>query len=112
MSDREPLVQNSGDPRQVKAGAHKEKLLREARRRDLAHALSSAEGRRTLWRFMDEVCGLNTVDFDPNPYVSAFNQGVRKVGVILRSEIKELGPEVLSQMERESIEQEAKITHA
>lgn len=109
MTDQKPFVQNTSDRKQVEDGARKVRAFEGAHKRDLAAVLSTVEGRRVWFRMMEEVAGLYTEDFDPNPYVAAFNQGVRRVGIIMRREAAELDPNVLVVMEKEYRDQEDRI---
>lgn len=101
--------QNAGDRRQVEEAGRKERAALNARASDLKTVLDLVEGRRLLYRIMEELCGVHTEDFDPNPQVSAYNQGVRKLGVMIRREIKGLDPAYLPTMEKDYQQQEAKI---
>lgn len=54
---REAVVQNAADPRQVGRGTKLEKQRREKELNDMQTVLASRQGRRTLWRILGH-CGV------------------------------------------------------
>lgn len=106
MSDR-PLVQNAGDPRQVKNASRKEKQAREQEIADVAAVMSTEAGRRLLWRLLG-YCGVFREVFAESPHRTAFNAGVRNVGVFVQAEIVEADETAFFLMIRESRERQRK----
>lgn len=81
-----PLVQNAADPRQVRHARRKEKRNREEELADLTTVLSDPVARRVLWRVVS-YCGVFGEVFDDASHRTAFNAGVRNVGLFLVNEI-------------------------
>lgn len=82
-----PLVRNTADPRQVKNAERKAKRAREEELNDLAAVLSTEAGRRLLWRLVEYCQVYREVFDDSTPTRTAFNCGVRNVGLFVTSEI-------------------------
>lgn len=81
------FVKNAADPKQVKDAARKEKRVREEELADVAALLTTAQGRRVLWRMLVYCKVFAEVFDDSTPNRTAFNAGVRNVGLFLMQEI-------------------------
>lgn len=101
------LVQNAADHKQVKNAARKEKQAREQEIADLAAVLSTEAGRRLLWRVLG-YCKVFAEVFDDSAQRTAFNAGVRNVGLFLTNEITTADETAFFLMMRESRERDQK----
>ncbi|OPX89052.1 MAG: hypothetical protein A4E53_01660 [Pelotomaculum sp. PtaB.Bin104] len=95
-----PLVQNSADPKQIKAAKEKERFSRESELNDLVTVLNTVEGRRVLWRLMSH-CGVFGSIFEQSSKIY-YNSGCQDVGHFIMSEITEADQEFLFVMMREN----------
>jgi hypothetical protein len=87
MQDRDrPLVANAADPRQVKNAGRKANQAREREIADLGAVLATEHGRRLLMRVLG-YCRVFEEVFDDSAQRTAFNVGVRNVGLFVMSEI-------------------------
>lgn len=100
----EALVQNAADAEQVKKAAKKEKRGRERELNDICLVMSSKEGRRFVWRFLEH-CGPYKTSFGQGNDQTNFNEGVRSVGLKLIADINDARPEGYLQMLKESKEE-------
>lgn len=101
---------NAADPRQVKKARQKERLAHARALDDLACVLQTKEGRRFVWRQLEEA-GVFRISFAPGaPDTTAFNEGRRNLGLALMAAIHELDPAFYLTMAQEAAA-EAK-THA
>jgi len=80
------FVKNAADPRQVKDAGRKAKRAREEEVEDVAVVVGTERGRGVVLRVLSD-CGLFTEVFDPDAHRTAFNAGVRNVGLFLHAEI-------------------------
>lgn len=87
----------------------KKKLIedRDKRRKDqelsdLKKVLSFVEGRRLMWRVLDEA-GVFRSTFNSNALNMAFMEGNRNIGLVLFNEILKASPNSFTQMQREYI---------
>lgn len=101
------LVANAADPRQVKNAGRKERQAREQEIADLAAVLSSEAGRRLLWRVL-VYCKVFGEVFEESPTRTAFNAGVRNVGLFVTGEIQAADETAFFLMMRESRERQQK----
>jgi len=69
---------------------------------DLKKVLSFAEGRRLVWRLMDEA-GVFRTAFSPSNNQAFFNLGYQNMGLMLWSDLNTVAPERYPQMQREHI---------
>jgi len=91
-----PLVQNSADPDQVKKAKDKEKYNREDELHDLKQVLSTNEGKRFIWRYLEK-CGVFTSSFTGNSE-TFFKEGGRNIGLQLLADVQEANIESLIEM--------------
>lgn len=92
-----PLVTNASNVKQVKNASIKERFSRRQQIEDLRAILSSPNGRRFLWRYLDE-CGVFRSSYDASGSKVYFNEGIRNVGNKLLSEITEANPKAFAEM--------------
>lgn len=89
-------VRNAADPSQVKRAGENEKLVREQELSDLNAVLSTAEGKRLMWRLLSE-CGTFESIWEPSAKIH-YLAGKQDVGHFLMGEIVEASPSALLDM--------------
>lgn len=102
--ERNPLEQPIGeaaDPRVVKEKSKKANSRAQRDIDDLSTILSDIRGRRFLWRYLGE-CGVFRSSFNNSGSVTAYNEGMRNIGLKILSEIMEADPEAYTLMATES----------
>jgi hypothetical protein len=101
--ERKQAVANAADPEQVQRAKESERDARKIELRDLSAVLDTPEGRRVLWRLLD-VAGVHRSTFNPHGSISAFNEGMRNVGLIFQKDITDHFPQkyvdMLQEMQR------------
>jgi hypothetical protein len=85
-----PLVTNAADESQVKAAVQKLRRRRQQELNDVRAVLSTREGRRMFWRYLD-FCGVYRTSFQ-GQFQTFFNEGQRNVGLVLLSDVNEADP--------------------
>lgn len=103
MSESKPYVRNAANPEQVKNAEMLERHRVDSEIRDMAVVLNSPEGRRLVWRYL-EFCSVFKSTFNHSGSISAFNEGMRNVGLKLMAELNEASPEAYLIMLKESKE--------
>jgi len=107
MSEPKSLVGNAADPEQVHAGAHKSKRRAEKELDDLRRILDTPFGRRVIWRYLDQVCGVFRLShMGEQTHETAFNEGNRNVGNTLMAEVLKASPEAFLVMRSEATKTE------
>jgi hypothetical protein len=104
------LVQNAADPTQVKEAEKKDKLERDLQIDDMKFILSTPQGRRLVWRYL-EFCGIFRSIWHPSAEIH-FNEGMRNVGLRLITDIEEANPDALVLMMKEAKEGDQKHVRA
>jgi hypothetical protein len=95
-----PYVQNAADESQVKDAAGKSKRASDREIEDLRYVLTSAQGRRFLWRLMGH-CKVNASVWEPSAKIH-YNSGQQDVGHYLMAEVVRAGEDFLFQMMKEA----------
>jgi len=95
------LVGNAADPEQVKEADSKAKRGRERELDDVHFILRHPEGRRFVWRYLEE-CGVYKTSFTESNKHTFFLEGIRNVGLKLLTDINEASPESLLLMMKEA----------
>lgn len=72
---------------------------------DTAHIMSTTNGRRWLWRVLDEICGLHGASFSVDPILMARGEGRRSVGIHLMLEAQKASPILWAKMLDERCEE-------
>jgi hypothetical protein len=93
------VQKNAADPAQVKAAEKKEMFRREDQLNDLRKILSMKEGRRVLWRLLEQ-CRVFASVWEPSAKIH-YNSGRQDLGHFIVSEIVEANDEAYLQMMRE-----------
>ena len=107
MSD--PEIYNAGDEAQVKGRGRKADLARRRELDDLKQVMSSAAGRRLVWRALG-YCGVHRSSFSTNAIQMSYSEGRRNVGLWLESEVMEVSPEHYLLMQQEAFTKEKSDT--
>ena len=95
--------------REKKKKEKKDILMREREREisDVKKVLSSAEGRRFIWKLMSEA-GVFRTSFTGNSE-TFFNEGKRSMGLLILSEVNLANMGIFSQMQVESVNEQKKL---
>ena len=94
------FVKNAADPKQVKKAKSKEDRKRFEELRDLRAVLETEEGRRVLWRFLEECKVFGSV-WHPSAQIH-YNAGRQDFGHYIMSEIVDAGEEYLFTLMKEN----------
>lgn len=111
MTQREKpaLVGNAGDEQQVRRGKETERARQERELNDLRAVLRMPEGRRFIWRLLDEA-NVFASAFSENPAVMAFLEGRRDFGTRLIALVNDANDNALIELMLEA--QKAKRNQA
>ena len=96
----EAVVQNAADSKQVKAARKTEKQLRDEEKGDLKKMLSLPEGRRLLWRLLEQ-CHVYGSIMETSARIY-YNAGQQDLGHWLLDEIMEADTAAYVQMQLEA----------
>lgn len=96
MEEKNALVRNAADEKQVKTAKRKERHREEDADNDMRRLLDTDFGRRFLWRYMTELKVFGSV-WDPTVRIH-FNEGRRDVGRQMMAEIIKANPAALVEM--------------
>lgn len=102
--EKNPLDQPVGPLADATAVKEKGQKARSRAQRDIddmATILSDIRGRRFIWRYLQE-CGVFKTSFNNSGSVTAFNEGMRNIGLKLLAEIMEADSEAYTLMASES----------
>ncbi len=110
-----PLVENAADTRQIQRGQITEDDRRHQELADLKIVAGTREGRRFLFRLI-QASGLFDISFrGGQPDVTAFHEGQRAIGKLVRDELVTLDQRSVGLMEAEhaqDVAEEQAIRHA
>ena len=93
------LVKNANDKEQVRNAVRKEQLSRDKELNDLRAILSTAEGRRVIWRLLGH-CKVHGSIWEQSARIH-YNAGVQDVGHFIMAEVIAAGEEFLFNMMKE-----------
>lgn len=96
-------VRNAADPEQVKKAGEKDVSRREQELNDIEFILSTAQGKRFLWRLMGHCSTFESI-WEPSAKIH-YLSGKQDVGHFLMAEIVEARPDALIEMMKESSRQ-------
>lgn len=99
-------VKNAADTDQVKRAKEKELRGKERDNNDIAWVLSTPQGRRFLWRYL-ETCHIFSTSFTGSSE-TFFKEGERNIGLKLLADITECNAESYLLMMKEAKERENK----
>lgn len=92
------MQKNAADEQQISNAKQKEKLGRERELNDLKFLLSSEQGRRFVWRYL-ELCGVFKSSFTGSSE-TFFLEGQRNIGLKLLADVMEADPESYIKMQK------------
>lgn len=101
--DKKVAVDNVADEKQVKKADWKDRDRRRKELEDVAFILSSPQGRRFYWRYLDE-CGIyktSVVPGYPDSYTFLL-EGQRNIGIKLMTDLQEADPDAYILMLKEN----------
>lgn len=98
------LVTNAASKTGVKKAVAKEKRIRDRELNDLTIVLNTAEGRRVVWRIMEECKIFNSI-MSGNSWTH-YNAGKQDLGHFIMSEIVDANEELLFLMMKENKKKE------
>ncbi|QII84180.1 endopeptidase [Bordetella hinzii] len=94
-----------GQERTEAEKAEEERLAREREKSDLCVVMGSKEGRRVVWRLLEQA-GIHRISFVPgDPLATAFNEGQRNLGLKLQADVEAASQKRFIDMMREAQEQ-------
>jgi hypothetical protein len=97
----EPVPYDGGDPAQVKDKRKRAKRVEEQRLAALRGLMSIPEGRRLVWWHLG-LCQIFMSSFRADPYLTAFNEGARNVGLTWLADIMKAAPDEYLTMTKEA----------
>lgn len=89
---------NEEDVAEQRAAQQKEKTGRELELDDLRKVLSTKEGRRLIFRYMEDNCGLMKISAHASGSQTYTNEGRRAIALEILEEINELDVRLYAQM--------------
>ena len=99
---KQALVKNAASEEQVRRAESAEKFARDTEANDLRWVLSTAQGRRFIWRVLGE-CGVFRTSFMGGATDhTLFNEGRRSVGIQALTWVTEAAPDAYIKMTQES----------
>lgn len=102
MTDKKAEVANAADEKQVKKAAWKARDRQRKELEDVAFILSTPEGRRFFWRYLEK-CGIFKSSFsEHSSHLTSFMEGERSIGLQLMADMNEADPEAYAVMQREN----------
>jgi len=96
--------QNATDETEVKKAQDRQYRMQEHLRRYYREVLSSRAGRAVLWHILEQA-GIYIQSFEPNHSQTCFNEGQRRMGLWLRSNILQVDEKAYIVMQQEVIEE-------
>lgn len=96
------MQKNASDEQQIANSKQKEKLSREKELNDLRFLLSTDQGRRFVWRYL-EICGVYKSSFTGSSE-TFFLEGQRNIGLKLIADIMDADPEAYIKMQKQNRE--------
>ena len=96
------LVKNAASEKQVKRASEKEKFRRENELKDLVFVLSHIEGRRFVYRLVNELCHYDADDFNNSGSITFRSLGERNIGRLIKSDCCEASLNLYQKAEQEN----------
>lgn len=100
LNEKKAFVGNAADENQVRDAEKKSKYGRERDLEDMKFILSTSQGRRMLWRYLEH-CGIYKDSFTGNS-ATFYNEGRRAVGIKLLDDITAADPDTYLTMMKEN----------
>lgn len=96
----EAQVKNAADPKQVEKAKSEENRIENRSREDLKAVVSTVNGRRFIWKYLD-LCGIYKTTFTGGSE-TFFLEGKRAVGLTLLKDVIDASPETFIVMQKEN----------
>ena len=96
------MVKNAADKKQVEKAAKDEKFIREQELFDLSSMLSTKQGRRFLFRLVNDLCHYDKDDFNNSGSITFRSLGERNIGRIVKGGCAEADHEMWQLAEKEN----------
>lgn len=103
MKTQKTAVKNAADGRQVKVAKKNDKLVRNQELKDLKAVMSTPEGRRVMFRIVNDIAHIDTLSAVNSGSLTYLNEGERNVGRILKADIWHAAFDEWQEMEREHV---------
>ena len=104
MREEKSRVKNVADPKQVKEGKQYDKLDRKQELQDLKDIMMTPQGRRVIFRIINNLCHYDSDDAVNSGSWTYFNSGQRSIGRALKNDVFLAAFEEWQQMEKEHVE--------
>ena len=104
MLDKDPLVHNAADPKQVKNAKRKEKFDREGVLQDIRMVLSTPEGKRLIWRLLSHCRTFESI-YEQSARIH-YNAGQQDLGHFIMAEIISADEQLLFTMMKDNLKGE------
>ena len=101
MSGNDQTEYDAGNPEHVAQQGKTRKALRDQELDDLKFVLETRQGRRALWRILEQF-GIHRNSFNGDPGWSAFNEGKRNAALWIEAEILKADENSLLMMMKEN----------
>lgn len=108
MSESRPLVTNAADKEQLAEAKRKDRDNAKTVLGDINWLMSEPRGRRFVAWFLGQ-CGMDKLSFTGNSE-TFFREGNRNMGIMLKSRIDEVAPEMYIKMLVETLERNKNAT--
>lgn len=95
---------NAADEGAVQGASRKQKANRQTQVNDVAWVLSTPQGRRFIWRYLED-CKVFQTTFNPSGSIMTYQEGQRNVGLMLLADVNESQPEAYILMMNEARKQ-------
>ena len=96
------LVKNTADPKQVRNASKVVKRMREQELNDILSVLSTKEGRRFMYRLVNEICHYDSDDFNNSGSITFRSLGERNIGRIIKGDSIEASHDLWQKSEKEN----------
>lgn len=93
----EPEVFDAGDPVKVAKRKTRVQLREDEKREKLRQLLAAPHFQEIMWDILTD-CGVYRTSFVNDPYVTAFNEGQRQVGLQIIKRVFDADPNAYTQM--------------
>lgn len=99
MSNHDPFDLR-GQERAKEQSEEAIRLVLQTEQDDIKWLMGSKRGRRVVWRQLER-CGVYRLSFNHSGSITAFNEGMRNIGLMLLAQVQELAPDQFAVMLKE-----------
>ena len=96
-------VKNAASGKQVGKAVAKAKEERRQELKDIQAVMSAPQGRRLMWRIINQMCHVDTLSKEHSGSETYFNEGERNIGRLLKSDVYAASFDEYQKMERECV---------